>query len=202
MMMWMLKFHTKHLHHPSTLIVSTIKYHLPQNPTSLQKTLQGYSFLWPFSLRMLTIFKGDLTQHSNLQLIGCNSHWTLRRTLSHAFLSYIRKLKLHPPLMKWINLQGLKSFLHQLGRAFTLRYPSLHPQRPCTKVFTRFYLGLVEKWSTTTKTLLDGATRLMHNILTHILIIFCYHFYVQSTSNSSFSCPSSFLQSMTIKPFF
>jgi len=124
---WRMKFNPKHLYHPSTLVASNIKDHPPSIQTSQMKTLQGYVFLWPFSMRMLTTFKGDWTRNSNLQSTGCNFCWTLRKKLSHALRPCIRLMKLHHLLLHWINLQRLRSFLHQLGSIFTLRYPSLHP---------------------------------------------------------------------------
>ena len=137
---WTMKFNIKLLHLPSTT-----KDYPPLSPTSLQKTLQGYDFLWLFSLRMLTTFNRDQTQNSKLQQIGRNFHWTLRK-MSPSFYPYIMLMKQYPLLLNWIHLQGLKFFLHQLESAFSLTYPSLNPQRPYAKVFTRFYQRLVEKW--------------------------------------------------------
>ena len=125
----------------------------------------------------------------------------LRRRLSHALHPCTKTMKLHHLLLHWINLKGLKSFLHQLGSVFTLRYLSLHPQQPYARVFIRFHLGPPEKWWDIIQISLDGVGRLMLNRLTHLPMTFSHHSYVLSTSNSSLQCYSSFPWSMAIKPF-
>lgn len=88
---------------------------------------------------------------------------------------------------------GLKSFFHQLGIIFTLRYPILHPHLPCIKVCTKFHVGLTEQWYAVIKISLDGAGRLILNKLTHLLMTFYHYSCIQRTSNSSLPCPSLFL---------